>query len=379
MFIAAAGQYKSAGFCDRGVSVWWSPSDRVLVALSHVFGHPSGVENLPHHVAAAQNPVAVRGNPRPSFPTQHIEHPERLKPPGRYEVFAILPCAAPISHISMGPVETEGDSTLGCFSASGARMPSETPMSEMRQNTPQRWLEAQIKGHPLDGTSTVQIWQQPKLLAFRAMMRRWCSDAKVAVDLGCYTGVFSRAVFEGVPRLIGYDMHPEALAVAKQAGLETHHVDLGGSEPGPLPAGIADVVMSADVIEHLIEPRNMLKEAQRLLRPGGVLLLSTPNLAYWRSRLRMLWGAPPYCTNGVAPDFRSDRWVDPTHLHVSTSSEWHAFFRQENWTILQTQGAHHHIGGRRQSLPRVLDRAVNRWRPSLSLIQVMALRSSSQH
>jgi 2-polyprenyl-3-methyl-5-hydroxy-6-metoxy-1,4-benzoquinol methylase len=247
-------------------------------------------------------------------------------------------------------------------------------MSEGSQATPERWLDAQIKGHSLEGADTVGIWQQPKLQALRDLAQRWCPHPGVVVDLGCFSGVFSRALFGDVPRLIGYDMHPEALALARQAGLETHLVDLGNSAPGPVAAGIADVVLCADVIEHVIEPRYLLKEAQRLLKPNGVLLLSTPNLAYWKSRLRLLWGAPPYCSNGVAPDFRSDRWVDPTHLHVSTSSEWQAFLAMENWELLETRGAHQHIGGRRHALPRLLDRAFNRWRPSLSLIQVLALR-----
>lgn len=49
-----------------------------------------------------------------------------------------------------------------------------------------------------------------------------------------------------------------------------------------------DVIVSAEVIEHLENPRAIAREWFRLLRPGGTLILSTPNNESWRSLLALL-------------------------------------------------------------------------------------------
>jgi len=50
-----------------------------------------------------------------------------------------------------------------------------------------------------------------------------------------------------------------------------------------------DVIVSAEVIEHLENPRAVIREWFRLLRPGGKLIFSTPNNESWRSILALLW------------------------------------------------------------------------------------------
>jgi 2-polyprenyl-3-methyl-5-hydroxy-6-metoxy-1,4-benzoquinol methylase len=47
-----------------------------------------------------------------------------------------------------------------------------------------------------------------------------------------------------------------------------------------------DVVLAGEVIEHLLDTVGFLRECRRILRPSGVLVLTTPNLAYWRNLLQ---------------------------------------------------------------------------------------------
>jgi SAM-dependent methyltransferase len=54
-----------------------------------------------------------------------------------------------------------------------------------------------------------------------------------------------------------------------------------------------DVVFCGEVIEHLFSPDALLSDLRVLLRPGGILILSTPNLAYWINRLLLLIGISP--------------------------------------------------------------------------------------
>ncbi len=60
---------------------------------------------------------------------------------------------------------------------------------------------------------------------------------------------------------------------------------------GPLPAedGALDGVMALEIVEHMESPRAFIREIGRVLRPGGILVLSTPNIVSLRSKLRFLF------------------------------------------------------------------------------------------
>ena len=68
-------------------------------------------------------------------------------------------------------------------------------------------------------------------------------------------------------------------------------VDIANLNHEPLPYGDAtfDVVTATEVIEHLEDFREVLREIYRVLKPGGVCILSTPNILNLNSRLRFLW------------------------------------------------------------------------------------------
>ncbi len=60
-------------------------------------------------------------------------------------------------------------------------------------------------------------------------------------------------------------------------------------EPLPYPDALFDVVTATEVIEHLEDFRRVVREIYRVLKPGGVCILSTPNILNLNSRLRFLW------------------------------------------------------------------------------------------
>jgi len=61
------------------------------------------------------------------------------------------------------------------------------------------------------------------------------------------------------------------------------------NEPLKLPECVFDVIVAAEVIEHLENPRALAREWFRLLKPHGNLILSTPNNESWRSLLSLLF------------------------------------------------------------------------------------------
>ncbi len=88
----------------------------------------------------------------------------------------------------------------------------------------------------------------------------------------------------------GYDatlveFNETAIQEAKNRGVSNIiKVELDSDTVLPFNAGTFDYVFMGDIIEHLFDPEVAIKEAKRILKPRGILVLSCPNIAYWRFR-----------------------------------------------------------------------------------------------
>jgi ubiquinone/menaquinone biosynthesis C-methylase UbiE len=94
-------------------------------------------------------------------------------------------------------------------------------------------------------------------------------------------------------RVICADIDESFLERCREKGFEIVKVDLN-AETLPLESGTVDLVTAFEVVEHLWDKDNMLKEVYRVLKQGGLLILSTPNLAAWANRLLLLVGKTPF-------------------------------------------------------------------------------------
>jgi SAM-dependent methyltransferase len=101
------------------------------------------------------------------------------------------------------------------------------------------------------------------------------------LDLGCGPGNTLRLLDRhGVA--VGLEYSTLALAVARRRGLT--RVAAGDGLQLPVRTGSMDCVVALEVVEHFADDRGVLREAFRVLRPGGVLLASVPAfMALWRS------------------------------------------------------------------------------------------------
>lgn len=112
-------------------------------------------------------------------------------------------------------------------------------------------------------------------------------DPDVVVDVGSTDA--TRAFLAGLfPKAEIVALNVNADAVAGHAG----PVIVGPAEDLPPDLG-ADLIFAGEVLEHMVYPDAFLDAAARALRPGGLLVLSTPNLASWHNRLLLLAGYSP--------------------------------------------------------------------------------------
>jgi SAM-dependent methyltransferase len=102
------------------------------------------------------------------------------------------------------------------------------------------------------------------------------------VDVGCSRGDFVAFAQAAGFAAEGVEPAPHIAAAARAAG---RNVRTGLLEDQAYPAAAFDCVTLFEVIEHLPAPRGLFAECRRILKPGGVLLLSTGNGESWTARV----------------------------------------------------------------------------------------------
>lgn len=135
-------------------------------------------------------------------------------------------------------------------------------------------------------------------------------EPKDVLDVGCGSGVLSRYIAdETSANVVGVESDIQAWVEASKL-IEVHLLDLNASHLGRAIGGRKfDVIIFADVLEHLIDPEQVLRHVNRFLHPGGHVILSLPNILYYRLRINMLMGKFEYEEYGP---------LDKTHLRFFT-------------------------------------------------------------
>jgi SAM-dependent methyltransferase len=124
-------------------------------------------------------------------------------------------------------------------------------------------------------------------IAFDLIERGFGSAASLKVlDIATGTGAFARRLSDRFP---GWDLEINDLeGDALVAGFKRRKVDLNSRFGDSFDRDGYDLVVAIEIIEHLENPWNFMREMRKLLRNGGVLVLSTPNVDSTLDRLSYL-------------------------------------------------------------------------------------------
>jgi SAM-dependent methyltransferase len=118
------------------------------------------------------------------------------------------------------------------------------------------------------------------------------------LDLGCWDGATTGRYTPPLARLFGIELAADAADTALRRGITVVRADL--NRPLPFRSGGFDAVTSNQVIEHLHDTDTFLSEAHRVLRPGGLLVVSTENLSSWHNILALLLGWQAFSLTNVS-------------------------------------------------------------------------------
>ncbi len=113
------------------------------------------------------------------------------------------------------------------------------------------------------------------------------------------------------------DINHWALVQSRDIAPKTD-LNAGSAEKLPFADGSFGVVIIKHVVEHLHDPKLAISELGRILSPGGILILATPNL------------------DSLLKPLKGDDWIgyqDPTHIALKTPAEWLNYLRNANFSL----------------------------------------------
>lgn len=159
------------------------------------------------------------------------------------------------------------------------------------------------------------------------------------LDIGCGDGALLWQFRNRYRRLIGLEYSAERLrqAEANLIGLDFAPV-LGSAENlSAIPDNSIDRIVTADVIEHIPDVYAASQEFMRVLKPGALLVINTPNIAFVKKRALLLLGRFP-STSQPNEGLGSDILFDGGHLHYFTFRSLRLLLERSGFEMVRPMG-----------------------------------------
>jgi methionine biosynthesis protein MetW len=219
----------------------------------------------------------------------------------------------------------------------------------------------------------------PRVQATVKLLRGHEDGIRRVIELGVGDGSILSEVINALninAEAYGVDINEGLLEAARSRGIRVAKCDLNNCIL-PYGDGYFDLVLMEEVIEHLVNPDNALREAHRVLRHGGLFVVTTPNLAWWVNRIVLMLGYQPYWTE-VSTMFnvgKFHRRIDEPlsgHLRLYTFRSLRYLLKLHGFMVIKALGVAYKAG--KPFMVYMLDR-LSGLRPSLAeVIAILAMK-----
>lgn len=143
-------------------------------------------------------------------------------------------------------------------------------------------------------------------------------EGRRLLDVGTAAGFLARRLHALGWQVTGIERDPDSARRARDHCSRVLIADLNRSLPEEL-EGSFDAILYGDILEHLAQPEKIFQSINRFLAPGGIVIVSIPNIAHLWIRAQILCGRFKYTEHGI---------LDRTHLRFFTLGSFREFLRQ---------------------------------------------------
>jgi 2-polyprenyl-3-methyl-5-hydroxy-6-metoxy-1,4-benzoquinol methylase len=156
-------------------------------------------------------------------------------------------------------------------------------------------------------------------------------EVRTVVEVGCGAGRFAAAyrAINPTVRYLGVELFEEA---AQQAATQMDDIIIGNIEDTDvfteleevLEDSEIDVLVFGDVLEHLLDPWNILAKFKQIMSPNGYCVACIPNISHWTILAGLIHGEWNYADSGL---------LDKTHLRFFTKKTMIELFQNTGWQV----------------------------------------------
>lgn len=156
--------------------------------------------------------------------------------------------------------------------------------------------------------------------------------ARSVLDVGCSRGGFGSSIRSRLgpsARLVGIEAVPSQAEAARASGFFDEVITGYFPQAMPTPHERFDLLSFNDVLEHMLEPEDVLRQVHTYLNPGGHVLATIPNVQYAPVVYRLMRGRWDYTDTGV---------LDRTHVRFFTRATMVEMFERAGYVVLECNG-----------------------------------------
>jgi 2-polyprenyl-3-methyl-5-hydroxy-6-metoxy-1,4-benzoquinol methylase len=150
---------------------------------------------------------------------------------------------------------------------------------------------------------------------------------KRVLDVGCEDGEIAQMLLQNNNQVEGIEISHPAAGRARKLGFQVYEMDLESVWPRSF-FHKYDVVFAGEVIEHIFDTDKFLENIRNVLKVGGELIITTPNLASFGRRLLLLFGKNPLIEVGISN-------TNAGHIRYFTFSSIEALLLKHSFQIME--------------------------------------------